>query len=138
MGASTVLKPSSKVRSYQDLRVWQLGMDLVVVAHSLAKSLPSFERYGLASQIRRASVSIPANIAEGHGRDHLGDYLRMLSIAKGSLTELETELMIAVRLGYTSSETILPVLKQTAELGRMLTGLSRSLQRRRQSLATST
>ena len=78
------------VNSYRDLRVWQKAMDLVVTSYEVAKQFPQSELYGLVSQIQRAAVSIPANIAEGHGREHLGDYLHHLSIANGSLMELET------------------------------------------------
>lgn len=83
--------------------------------------------YGLVSQIRRAAVSVPANIAEGHGRRRLGDYLHHLSIASGSLTELETHLLIAVRLSYLQSEEIKPVWEMAMEVGRMLTGLTEKL-----------
>lgn len=88
------------VRSYHDLKVWQKGMDLVTESYLLRGLLPKDELYGLASQIRRAAVSLPANIAEGHGRDHLGDYLHHLSMANGSLMELETHLQIGKQLGY--------------------------------------
>jgi four helix bundle protein len=115
------------VTSYRDLKVWQRATQLVVESYELTKSLPQVEMYGLATQARRAAVSIPANIAEGHGRDHLADYLRHLSIANGSLMELETHLLIAQRLCYVKSDQIEPVLIRTAELGRMLAALSRSL-----------
>lgn len=85
------------VKSYRELKVWEKAMGLVVESYRLAGLLPKAESYGLASQIQRAAVSVPANIAEGHGRDHLGDYLRHLSVAKGSLMELETHLSIATR-----------------------------------------
>ena len=71
------------VRNYRDLRVWQKSMDLVVTSYELAKEFPQSELYGLVSQIQRAAVSIPANMAEGHGREHLGDYLHHLSMANG-------------------------------------------------------
>lgn len=78
------------VESYRDLKVWNKAMDLVVEAYTLAKQLPKMETYGLVNQIQQSAVSVLANIAEGHGREHLGDYLRHLSIANGSLKELET------------------------------------------------
>ena len=118
------------VRSYRDLKVWQVGMDLVVESYHLAKRLPRTEQYGLVSQIRRSALSIPSNIAEGHGRDHLGDYLRHLSFANGSLMELETEILASVRLGYLEDAIAKPVLAMTAQLGRMMTGLSRALRAR--------
>jgi four helix bundle protein len=115
------------VNSYRHLRVWQKGMDLVVASYDVTKQFPQNELYGLASQIQRAAVSIPANIAEGHGREHLGDYLHHLSMANGSLMELETHCMLAGRLGYLKVEPINQLLDQTAEVGRMLAGLIRSL-----------
>jgi four helix bundle protein len=83
------------------------------------------------SQIQRAAVSIPANIAEGHGREHLGDYMHHLSIANGSLMELETHFLLAERMGYLKVESLNQVLDQTAEVGRMLAGLIRSLRNSR-------
>lgn len=115
------------VRSYRDLRVWQSSMDLVVSCYELSKQLPEDERYGLITQIRRAAVSVPSNIAEGHGREHLGEYVHHLSIANGSLMELETDVIICERLGYLDSEAVAPVLTQTSDVGRMLAGLIRKL-----------
>lgn len=115
------------VRSYRDLQVWQKGMDLVVDAYCLAKSLPKTELYGLASQIQKAAVSVPANIAEGHGREHLGEYLHHLSIANGSLMELETHCLIAVRLKYLEGDKANNFLGRTSELGRMMSGLMHKL-----------
>ena len=118
------------IRSYRDLQVWQKAVDLVVESYKLARLLPQNEAFGLASQIQRAAVSIPANIAEGHGREHLGDYLHHLSVANGSLMELETHFQVGLRLSYFDQAGIDSVLKQTAELGRMLAGLIRSLKAR--------
>lgn len=115
------------VRSYRDLKVWQKAMGLVAAVYNLSRALPQSETYGLASQIRRAAVSIPANIAEGHGRDHIGDYLRHLSIANGSLMELETHFLLARRLSYLGGAEVDAVLGVTAEVGKMLAGLSRKL-----------
>jgi len=84
----------------------------------------------LASQIQRASISVPANIAEGHGREHMGDYLRNLSIANGSLTELETHLLIAIRLSYLAADDVHTAFALTAEVGRMINGLTKSLKHR--------
>ncbi|MEP7233814.1 MAG: four helix bundle protein [Ignavibacteriota bacterium] len=80
-------KEKEKIRSYRDLHVWKKSMELVKQIYVLTRQFPPEEKYGLKSQIQRATVSVPANIAEGHGRSHLGDYLRFLSIAKGSLSE---------------------------------------------------
>ena len=95
---------------------------------SASRNLPGSEVYGLSSQIRRAAVSVPANIAEGHGRKHLGDYLHHLSVARGSLMELETHLVIAVRLTYFAADEVRRVFLQSAEVGRMLNGLISKLQ----------
>ncbi len=119
-----------KIKSYRDLKVWQRGMDLVVESYRLATALPKNEAYGLASQIQRAATSTPANIAEGHGREHLGDYLHHLSIANGSLMELETHVLAASRLCYFKQGDADSFLARTSELGRMLAALIRSLKRK--------
>ena len=117
--------------SYRDLRVWQHGMDLVVHCYHATKSLPDHERYGLTSQIRRSAVSIPSNIAEGHGRSHTGQYAEHVSIANGSLKELETQVLIAGRLGFLGRDVQADLLEQTDDLGRMLRGLHRKLKNKR-------
>jgi four helix bundle protein len=124
-------RPKIKIESYRDLMVWQKAVDLVVECYRLTKRLPATEVYGLSSQVQRAAVSIPANIAEGDGRKHLGDYLQHLSIANGSLKELETHLLVASRLSYpkTTSE-IQPALALAEEVGRMLAGLMGKLRGR--------
>lgn len=115
------------IRSYRDLKVWERAMDLVVESYKLANLLPKSEMYGLVAQIRRAAVSIPANIAEGHGREHLGDYLHHLSMANGSLMELETHFLIAQKLSFLRAGEIDPVLTMASEVGRMLAGLTKKL-----------
>ena len=120
------------VKGYRDLGVWQKGMDLVVRCYEIAAMLPDKERYGLCSQLQRAAVSVPANIAEGHGRSHTKEFLNHLSIAYGSLMEVETHLQIAERLKYINSTDINEALTQTAEIGRMLNGLTQSLNRKLQ------
>jgi four helix bundle protein len=117
----------TRVRSYRDLRVWQKAMALVVESYRLAKLLPKSETYGLIGQIQRAAVSVPANIAEGHGREHQGDYLRHLSVANGSLMELETHFLISVELEYVTRDQVAQVMGMASEVGRMLTGLTRKL-----------
>jgi len=114
------------VKSYRDLKVWQKAMDLVVESYRLTKLLPKSETFGLAAQTQRAAVSIPANIAEGHGREHLGDYLRHLSIASGSLMELETHLLIMTRL-YIAMDEVKRAFDMVRELDRMLSGLTKKL-----------
>jgi len=118
---------SDGIKSYRDLLVWQKSMDLVVACYEITKKFPSQEMYGLVSQIRRAAVSIPANIAEGHGRKHRGDFLHHLSIARGSLLELETHFLIAARLGYLQPPEVENILRLTDELGRMVSGLIQKL-----------
>jgi len=118
------------ILSYRDLKVWQKAMELVGATYDLTKRLPKDEAFGLTRQIRRAAVSIPANIAEGHGREHLGDYLHHLSIATGSLMELETLFLIARQLTYLPENEVEEILKRTAELSRMLSGLTKSLKSR--------
>jgi four helix bundle protein len=103
-------------------------MDLVVKVYELARRFPSEELFGLTSQIRRAVVSVPANIAEGHGRLHRKEFLRQLSIARGSLVEVETHLQIAVRLGYLERDQCKEPWLCCQEVGRLLSGLIRSLQ----------
>jgi len=115
------------IQTYRDLEVWQKSMDLVVEIYRLATLFPPKEQFGLTSQIQRAAVSIPANIAEGHGRLHRGDYVRFLSIARGSLTEAETHLQIAVRLGYLDRDRAKQVWALFQDVGRLLNGLIRSL-----------
>jgi four helix bundle protein len=115
------------IRSYRDLLVWQKAMDLVVESYRISALLPRSEAYGLTSQIQRSAVSVPANIAEGHGWDHLGDYLRHLSIANGSLMELETHFLLLIRLSYFPMSELESGLALSAEIGKMLAGLTRSL-----------
>jgi four helix bundle protein len=118
------------IASYRDLLVWQKSMDLVVKSYELAKRLPSSETYGLTSQIQRSAVSVPANIAEGYGRHHLGDYLHHVSVANGSLKELETHLLIGQRLLYFREEQINPDLQLSSETGRMLRALAAGLRKK--------
>jgi len=117
----------SNIRSYHDLRVWQRSMDLVVECYATARRFPRDERFGLISQLQRAAVSVPANIAESNGRRHRKEYLHHLSIAKGSLNEVEALLLVANRLGYLSNQDQAPLLARVAEVGRALIGLIRSL-----------
>ncbi|MGA7794753.1 MAG: four helix bundle protein [Candidatus Acidiferrales bacterium] len=120
----------TKVTSYRDLVVWTRAMDIVEVCYKLSKQIPQSEIYGLISQIRRAAVSIPANVAEGQGRKTLGEYIQHLSIANGSLKELETHLMIAGRLQYVNEDEIIPALEACSEIGRMLAGLIQKLRQK--------
>lgn len=125
-----------KVQSYRDLMAWQKSMDLVVEIYKLSKLFPRDEQFGLISQIRRSTVSIPANIAEGQGRLHRAEFLRFLSIARGSLTETETHLLIALRLGYLNREQAKSAWALCRETGRILYGLIKSLESNAQSIAS--
>ena len=113
--------------SYRELDVWKKAVDLVEAIYELSRQLPDDEKFGLVSQIRRAAVSIPSNIAEGYGRQHRGDYLRHLSVANGSLKEMETQLLIAGRLGFINRDQARPAWELSQEVGRMLSALSASL-----------
>jgi four helix bundle protein len=120
-----------KITNYRDLIVWGRAMDLVELCYKLSRQFPQAEIYGLTNQMRRASVSVPANIAEGHGRRNLGDYIHHLSIANGSLKELETHLLIAGRLKYIQVSEIGPAMEACAEVGRMLSSLIQKLRQRK-------
>src|SRR6266446_6344361 len=106
-------------------------MDLVEQVYLVTQAFPKHEMYGLASQMQRAAVSIPSNVAEGHTREHSKEYLHHLSIAQASLAELETQLEIAVRLKYCSSKQLDPILQQAASLGRQLYGLRNALTKKK-------
>ncbi len=116
-------------RSYRDLLAWQKAMDLAEQVYSATRDWPKEELYGLTNQVRRAVVSVPANIAEGQGRTGSNELLHHLSIAHGSLYEVETHLMLAGRLGYLDDPGVETLLRHTEEVGRLLGGLIRSLRR---------
>ncbi len=118
------------IKSYRDLIVWQKSMDLVVSCYHASSRIPDSERYGLTSQLRRSASSVPANIAEGWGRDSSKEYLRFLSIAYGSLVELETHIQIAERLNYMEETKANSLLEQSNEIGKMISGLKKSIQNR--------
>ena len=116
------------VNSFRDLLVWQRAMELVVDCYQLSKLFPDTERFGLTNQLRRSAVSVPSNIAEGHGRGSSKAFLSFLWIANGSLSELDTQIQLAVRLGFVSEQDAARSLQLAHEVGRMLTGLRRSLE----------
>jgi four helix bundle protein len=113
--------------SYRDLLVWQKAVELALLVYRLSEGFPKREMYGLTSQVRRAGVSIPSNIAEGYGRGSRKEYIQFLSIAQGSLKELETQMIIAERLGYATPSQIEKVLAAAEVVGKMLGSLIRSL-----------
>jgi four helix bundle protein len=120
------------IKSYRDLRVWQSGMDLVVMVYEMSEKFPSKEIYGLTSQVRRAAVSVPSNIAEGHTRESTKEYLHHLSIAQASLAEVETQMEIAFRSNYCTQEELDRFLEHAASLGKQLYSLRNALQAKKQ------
>lgn len=111
------------MRGYRDLRAWQEAMNLVTEVYRVTRTFPKDELYALVSQLRRAAVSIPSNLAEGHGRNSRNEFRQFIGQARGSLSEVETQLEIAKNLGYINSETLETLLKQAEGVGKMLTGL---------------
>lgn len=116
-----------KIHSYKELLVWQKAIQLVVNVYALTKRFPKNEQFALTSQTRRAVVSIPANIAEGYGRNSKNEFSHFLSISHGSLTELETHLLIARQLAYCTDKDCSTIEKQLDEIGRMLYSLRSTL-----------
>ncbi len=121
--------------NYRDLRVWQEAMELVPEVYGLIQRLPKIETFAMADQMRRAAVSIPANIAEGQSRRHAREFLQHVSIVRGSLAELETLLLLAARLGYIASEEMSPVGERLIQLRFGLYALSAALGRKIRSAA---
>ena len=118
---------SAPIQDFKDLAAWQAAMFLAVKSYKLASRLPPQEKFGLALQIRRCAVSIPSNIAEGYGRWSLGDYLRFLRVANGSLKELETQVLLAQRMGMVHERDCLEVLGLCQRTAELLTALIKSL-----------
>jgi len=114
-------------QNYKDLIAWQKAMDLVEAVYTATKLFPKEEMYGLTSQIRRAAVSIPSNIAEGQGRKSSNEFARFLAIAYGSLREVETQILIAERLSYLKRRDVEPLIELSSQVGRLINGLSNSL-----------
>ena len=118
------------IQCYRDLKVWQEGVALVEAVYSLTQKFPRSELFGLSSQVQRAAISIPSNIAEGHARASRKEFLHFLSISLGSLAELETQLFLVQRLAYISQEELTASLMKTEEMGKMIRGLQKALQSR--------
>lgn len=117
------------MKSFRELRIWQAAMDLVEKIYLLTRTFPKQETYGLTSQLQRAAVSIPSNIAEGHTREHLKEYLHHLSMAQASLAELETQLEIAVRLKYLTVGQLKELMDDSSSLGKQMYSLRNALRR---------
>ncbi len=115
------------IRNYTDLIAWQKSMALAVSVYRVTTVMPAEERFGLTSQMRRAAISIPSNIAEGQGRRSDGQFRHYLSIAHGSLRELETQLMLSEQLGFLERTTVEGALADASEVGRLVTGLANSI-----------
>lgn len=118
---------NSTIKNYRDLEVWKQSMELTVQIYDLTVMLPGHEQFGLVSQMRRAAVSIPSNIAEGHSRKGKKEYAHHASIAKGSLAELETQMILCYKLKFIDRDTLTPVWDIAQQVGKLLSGLLRSL-----------
>jgi four helix bundle protein len=121
------MQETTKPKHYKELLVWQKGMSLAKMVYRLTVRFPTEERYGLTSQMRRAAVSIPSNIAEGQARRGTNEFLQFLSVAEGSLAELDTQLSLSVELGFAQEADVDPALKEIDELQKMLVALKRKL-----------
>jgi four helix bundle protein len=119
-----------KIKNYRDLIVWQKSMDLVEQIYVLSSDFPTTETYGLTSQIKRAAVSVPSNIAEGSSKKSTKEYIRFLNISYGSLAEIETQILIASRLKFITEDAKDSVLDKTTEIAKILSWLINSLKRR--------
>lgn len=117
-------------RSHKDLIVWQKGLELAVAIHRLTENFPRHERFGMVARLRRAAVSIPSNIAEGAARRTTRDFIAFLHIARGSLAELETRLLLAERTACVTPAAVEKIISLADEVGHMINGMLRGLQRR--------
>ncbi len=115
------------MKSYRDLIVWQKSVTMVTLVYQLISKFPKEEKYGLTSQIKRSSVSIPANIAEGYGRNYTKDYARFLQIARGSLFERQTQLQIALNLNFIKENDLEEIKSLSVEIEKMLNVLIKKL-----------
>ena len=118
---------SKTIRSYRDLIVWQKSVEMVIAVYRATKKFPSSEQFAITSQVKRAAVSVPANIAEGYGRNTQKEYAHFLRIAQGSLSELETLLTIAQKISYCSAQEYSTLEKHASEVARMLYALRKSI-----------
>jgi four helix bundle protein len=121
---------AGSIRSYKDLKVWQVAMSLAESCYRVTAELPRDEIYGMTTQMRRSATAIPANIAEGYGRESTGAFIQFLRVAQGSLKELETHVMLAERVELISSEISVHLLGECDRVSKMLRNLIRSLQER--------
>ena len=117
----------TRIGSYRDLDVWQFAMNIVIEIYSVTRAFPPEEKFGLIAQLRRAAVAIPSNIAEGRNRLGAAEFRRFVSIARGSVAEVETQLAVAVALGFVAADEIASLASQLDGLSKMLFGLYRRL-----------
>lgn len=122
---------SGATGNFRDLKVWHKAMSLAGEVYKIVRLLPREEVYALSDQLRRAAVSVPSNIAEGHGRNSEAEFIRFLYISKGSLNEIETQLELSVRFGYIDNGTVLPVISLANETRTMIAGLIKFLESQR-------
>jgi four helix bundle protein len=115
------------ISSFRELRVWQLGMDLAERIYILTDSFPKSETYGITSQIRRSAVSIPSNLAQGHGRNSTKEFLQFTAISFGSICELETQILLSYRLKYISKDDLETILALLTETSKTIRGLQKAL-----------
>lgn len=127
MGAEGTRQVAPKIRDYKDLHVWQKGMELAKLVYRLTRTYSSDEKFGLVSQMRRAAVSVPSNIAEGQARNTTGEFVQFISHAEGSLAELDTQLRLSVILGQCKDSELEQIRPFVTELQKMLKSLRRKL-----------
>ena len=120
---------TAEVKDFTDLRVWRSAMDLAEEVYRLTWTFPKQEQYGISNQLQRAAVSVPSNIAEGHGRSQSGEYVRFLNISRGSLAEMKTQLMLATRLGYVAEPACEVLVVKIDDLRRQVGALRASIER---------
>ena len=125
--SNRAVRANGKAQSYRDLLVWQKSIALAKTIYKLTAEFPSEEKFGMISQMRRAAVSVPSNIAEGQARNTTGEFVLFISHAEGSLAELDTQLILSVELGFLSAERAKPCGTAIEELRRMLNGLRRAV-----------
>ena len=116
-----------KIESYKDLEVWKKGVRFAIEIYQVTKDFPGHEQFGLTNQLRRAAYSIPANIAEGYGRESAKNYIQFLKTSRGSLNEVETFLYSAVGLGYLDKSVLDEMITKSTEIGKMLNSLIKKL-----------
>ena len=133
-GAGAPVRSAGPVTHFRDLVVWQRGMDVAMAVYRASCVFPKSELYGLTAQVRRAAVSVPSNIAEGQGRQHIGEFIQFLCIATGSLSELDTQRIIASELGFLATEANVEMEAGITEVQRMLYSLTTKLKTRNQEL----